>query len=179
MAYFNLFIRPNGFYFDFILLITDVFLTFWFSNDFTRELFLEEISEAIKRDELRVHSRKIGESFLDISFNHKNVDAKFITKILSMHFGKRSRVLNCKLIQMDIKAALRLTGFQWGYLYSLLNPNQLRHYGVDVEDNPYCGRQMRWLKKDWSGRWRRLRCNSEVSGDCYIHGYLDPYRWRS
>ena len=24
----------------------------------------------------------------------------------------------------------------------LLNPNQLRHFAVDVEDNPYCGRQM-------------------------------------
>jgi len=42
-----------------------------FSNDFTRELFLEEIAEAIKRDELRVQSRKIGESFLDTNFNHK------------------------------------------------------------------------------------------------------------
>jgi len=42
-----------------------------FNNDFTRELFLEEIAEAIKRDELRVQSRKIGESFLDTSFNHK------------------------------------------------------------------------------------------------------------
>jgi len=30
-----------------------------------------EISVAIKRDELRVQSRKIGESFLDISYNHK------------------------------------------------------------------------------------------------------------
>ena len=26
--------------------------------------------------------------------------------------------------------------------HSLLNPNQLRHFGLDVEDNPYCGRQM-------------------------------------
>ena len=31
--------------------------------------------------------------------------------------------------------------------HSLLNPNQLRHFGVDVEDNPYCGRQM-MIKKD-------------------------------
>ena len=31
--------------------------------------------------------------------------------------------------------------------HSLLNPNQLRHFGVDVEDNPYSGRQM-MIKKD-------------------------------
>jgi len=33
----------------------------------------------------------------------------------------------------------------------LLNPNQLRHYGVDVEDNPYCGRQMMIRKTDLDG----------------------------
>jgi len=32
--------------------------------------------------------------------------------------------------------------------HSLLNPNQLRHCGVDVEDNPYCGRQMIIKKTD-------------------------------
>jgi len=32
--------------------------------------------------------------------------------------------------------------------HSLLNPNQLRHYGVDIEDNPYCGRQMMIRKTD-------------------------------
>ena len=32
--------------------------------------------------------------------------------------------------------------------HSLLNPNQLRHFGVEVEDNPYCGRQMMIEKND-------------------------------
>ncbi len=32
--------------------------------------------------------------------------------------------------------------------HSLLNPNQLRHFGVDVEDNPYSGRQMMVKKND-------------------------------
>ena len=32
--------------------------------------------------------------------------------------------------------------------HSLLNPNQLRHFDVDVEDNPYCGRQMTIRKTD-------------------------------
>ena len=32
--------------------------------------------------------------------------------------------------------------------HSLLNPNQLRHFGVDAEDNPYSGRQMMIKKND-------------------------------
>ena len=42
-----------------------------FNNYFTRELYLKEISEVIKRDELRVQLKKIGESYLDSSFTQK------------------------------------------------------------------------------------------------------------
>jgi len=57
-----------------VLLVKDIVRanqTVGFNNDFTRESFLDEISEAITRDELRVQLKKIGESYLDSSFTHK------------------------------------------------------------------------------------------------------------
>ena len=45
-----------------------------FSDEFERESFIEELSEAIPRDELRVQLQKIGESCLDASFTHKLKD---------------------------------------------------------------------------------------------------------
>ena len=42
-----------------------------FNDDFERESFLQELSEAISRDELRTQMQKIGESFIDSPFTHK------------------------------------------------------------------------------------------------------------
>ena len=42
-----------------------------FNDEFERESFLKELSEAIRRDELRTQMQKIGESFIDSPFTHK------------------------------------------------------------------------------------------------------------
>ena len=42
-----------------------------FNDEFERESFLQELSEAISRDDLRSQMQKIGESFIDSSFTHK------------------------------------------------------------------------------------------------------------
>ena len=42
-----------------------------FNDELERESFLQELSEAIHRKELRTQMQKIGEYFIDSSFTHK------------------------------------------------------------------------------------------------------------
>jgi len=95
-----------------VLLVKDIVRanqTVGFNNDFTRESFLEEISDAIKRDELRVQLKKIGESYLDSSFTHKlrgqSQFKKFMEELsshLSMIVGVRGVSLNY-VIREDVQ----------------------------------------------------------------------------
>ena len=57
-----------------VLLIKDISRSgqeIGFNDHFDRNSFLDEISEAITRDDMRNKLRKIGEAFLDTSFTHK------------------------------------------------------------------------------------------------------------
>ena len=57
-----------------VLLIKDITRSgqeIGFNDHFDRNSFLDEISEAITRDDMRNKLRKIGEAFLDTSFTHK------------------------------------------------------------------------------------------------------------
>ena len=69
-----------------VLLVKDIMRTneeVAYCDEFERESFLEELSEAIPRDELRSHLQKVSESFLVASFTHKLKGQSEWKKVLS------------------------------------------------------------------------------------------------